>query len=91
MRKIYQHISFIKGLDFGQLTTGPHLDAHQKYDLLGVVEHHGSHRSGHYTALCLNQPTTSWLHFDDTIVKETTAAKVENASVYVLFYAAEAR
>ena len=90
--KVYQHVSFpIKGLDLGQLTTGLHLDAHQKYDLHGVAEHYGSHRSGHYTALCLNQPTTSWLHFDDTIVKETTAAKVENASAYVPFYAAEAR
>ena len=58
------------------------------YDLYGVMEHHGSQHSGHYTAYCFSQPAASWFFIDDTQVKEITAARVGNSTAYLLCYSA---
>ena len=89
-RKAHAHVSFpLRDLDMSQLAIGPHPDTHSLvYDLYGVVEHHGSQHSGHYTAYCFNQPAASWFLIDDTLVKESTAARVRDATAYLLCYSA---
>ncbi|XP_037092293.1 ubiquitin carboxyl-terminal hydrolase 11-like [Pollicipes pollicipes] len=90
MRKAHGHVSFpLRDLDFSQLSIGPHPETHSLvYDLYAVVEHHGSPHSGHYTAFCFNQPAARWFFVDDVMLKETAAAKVKDASAYMLCYAA---
>ncbi|KAF0314057.1 Ubiquitin carboxyl-terminal hydrolase 8 [Amphibalanus amphitrite] len=89
-RKAHAQVSFpLRDLDLSQLAIGPHPDSHSLvYDLYGVVEHHGSQHSGHYTAYCFNQPAASWLFIDDTVVKESSAASVRDATAYLLCYSA---
>ena len=90
MRKTHGHVSFpLRDLDLSQLAIGPNPRSHGLvYDLCGVVEHHGSQRSGHYTAFCFNQPTARWFFMNDTTVKETSAVKVKEATAYMLCYVA---
>ncbi|XP_043188368.1 ubiquitin carboxyl-terminal hydrolase 11-like isoform X2 [Amphibalanus amphitrite] len=87
-RKAHAQVSFpLRDLDLSQLAIGPHPDSHSLvYDLYGVVEHHGSQHSGHYTAYCFNHPAASWLFIDDTVVKESSAASVRDATAYLLCY-----
>ena len=89
-RKTHSQVSFpLSDLDLSQLVIGPHPDTHgMVYDLYGVVEHHGSQHSGHYTAYCFNQPAASWFFINDTQVKESTAARVRDATAYLLCYSA---
>ncbi|XP_063424439.1 ubiquitin carboxyl-terminal hydrolase 20-like [Mytilus trossulus] len=56
------------------------------YDLTGVICHHGSDGSGHYTAYCLNYVNEQWYEFDDTYVTEVDINQVMNCEAYVLFY-----
>ena len=88
-RKAYGQVSFpLRDLDLGQLVIGRHPDFHGlTYDLYGVIQHHGSHRSGHYTAFCYNKPAERWFLADDSTVKETTTDRVKDASAYILCYA----
>jgi len=59
------------------------------YELTGVVLHHGTAGSGHYTALVRpNVSAVSWFLCDDsrvTSVPETDAFKYRSEA-YVLFY-----
>ena len=50
------------------------------YNLYGVVEHHGSQHSGHYTAYCFNQSAANWFFINDTVVKESPARSVRDAN-----------
>ena len=87
-QKIDTRVSFpLQDLDLSQLAADPCSGPRSMiYDLYGVVEHHGSHHSGHYTAYCLNQPAGRWLFTNDSNVQECTAAKVKDATAYILFY-----
>ena len=87
-RKDYAQVAFpLRDLDLSQLAIGPHPGSHSMvYDLYGVVEHHGSQHSGHYTAFCFNQAAASWFSTNDTIVRESTAARVKDATAYLLCY-----
>ena len=77
-RKAHSQVSFPPSdLVPSQLAIGLHPDTHgMVYDLYGVVEHHGSQHSGHYTAYCLNQSAASWFFISDNQVKKGTAARV---------------
>ena len=90
VRKVNGHVSFpLRDLDLSQLVIGPHPHSHGLvYDLCGVVEHHGSQQSGHYTAFCFNQPVARWFFMNDKTVEETSTAIVKKANAYMLCYTA---
>lgn len=90
------------------LDLGPYLDHRspkkddQMYRLVGVVEHSGSMRGGHYIAYVRggdrrhrgrrsedeNRRTTHsvWFYASDTLVRETTLEEVLRCEAYLLFY-----
>ena len=57
-----------------------------RYDLTGVVCHHGTSGGGHYTAYALNPSNEEWYEFDDSSVTRVEPAAVLAAEAYVLFY-----
>ena len=57
-----------------------------RYDLVGVICHHGTAGGGHYTAYALNNIDQEWYEYDDSYVSKVEAATVMNAEAYVLFY-----
>lgn len=89
VRKIQDHVSFpLRDLNLSQLTCESETSSHGPvYDLCGLVEHHGSHQTGHYTSFCFNRPAAKWFLNDDTAVKESSATKVKKATAYLLCYA----
>ncbi|VDM18701.1 unnamed protein product [Hydatigera taeniaeformis] len=56
------------------------------YDLYGVINHHGSVQSGHYTAYCLDSTDHRWRNFDDSRVTELSDSEIVTRAAYVLFY-----
>ncbi|KAH3679964.1 hypothetical protein WICMUC_000707 [Wickerhamomyces mucosus] len=77
----------------------PHGGQTIKYKLFGAINHYGTLKSGHYTAITnknlnhdLNEP--DWYYFDDEVVKATNhgsfsekdQAHMSSSDVYVLFY-----
>ena len=57
-----------------------------RYDLIGVICHHGTAGGGHYTAYALNNRDQEWYEYDDSCVTKVEPATVMNAEAYVLFY-----
>ncbi|KAG5682111.1 hypothetical protein PVAND_011490 [Polypedilum vanderplanki] len=89
--KIDLQIKFpIQALDLTKfvLNNGPETrrsNSNSIYDLAAVIVHHGSGTSnGHYTAYA--NTNGSWLHFNDSSVKEVTEQVVANCKPYILFY-----
>lgn len=75
----------LRDLDLSQVVFGPpQFSGGLVYDLYAVVLHHGSAQTGYYTAFRCNLPEARWYHTYDTYVKEMPAAKVKNASTYML-------
>lgn len=77
----------------------PHMGTAVHYKLFGVVNHHGTLKSGHYTSITnknldhdLINP--NWYYFDDEVVKSTNHGSynghdhthMSSSDVYVLFY-----
>ncbi|EUB63006.1 Ubiquitin hydrolase [Echinococcus granulosus] len=56
------------------------------YDLYGVINHHGSVQSGHYTAFCFDLADNKWWNFNDSRVTELSEAEIPTRAAYVLFY-----
>jgi len=62
------------------------------YNLYAVSNHMGSTGGGHYTAHCNISPSRgadSWFTFNDSNVRQTSAAGIGGPSAYVLFYTQE--
>lgn len=55
------------------------------YDLRAVTLHHGSLKSGHYTAV-VQKPGQGWLYFDDANVCPVKDQAAVSKQAYVLFY-----
>lgn len=55
------------------------------YDLFGVVCHHGTLNTGHYTCM-MKTSSGRWFHFDDAVVTTISANKVKQKNAYLLFY-----
>ena len=58
----------VAGLDFEKKARGSR-DDRASYDLFGVVRHHGTRDSGHYTALCKSRFGAWWLCDDSRVSK----------------------
>ena len=71
------------GLDFERKARGS-AAGKSSYDLFGVVRHHGTRSSGHYTALCKSRFGSWWL-FDDSRVERHEGLVVDD-DAYVLGY-----
>jgi len=58
------------------------------YDLAALSKHIGSLGGGHYVAYCRSSQDGEWYNFDDGMVRQVSAAEVEEDKVgaYVLFY-----
>ena len=61
------------------------------YRLVGIVEHGGTMRGGHYVAYvrgpCLeNNVDNSWYYISDSSVRKATLEAVLNSEAYLLFY-----
>ena len=82
-KKISTFINYdVNDLDLRKYVIGPERSK-AVYNLYGVVEHWGSLRFGHYTALC-KTAQGKWMRFDDETCKDTDNAVVKDA--YLLFY-----
>ena len=89
-KKINTFIKFpLKNLDIGNHINKKNKETN-KYDLFGVVNHHGSLEYGHYTAFCKNYHDHKWYEYNDRIVKKIPPENEEdiivNKFAYVLFY-----
>ena len=82
-KKISTFIDYdINNLDLRKYVIGPDRSK-AVYNLYGVVEHMGSLRYGHYTALC-KTAQGKWMRFDDESCKDVDNCVVKDA--YLLFY-----
>ena len=82
-KKISTYINYdITNLDLRKYVIGPERSS-AVYDLYGVVEHMGSLRFGHYTALC-KTAQGNWLRFNDETCSSVDNCVVKDA--YLLFY-----
>lgn len=60
-----------------------------KYRLVGVVEHLGTMRGGHYVAYVRatkDSGDTVWYHVSDAYVREASLDEVLRSEAYILFY-----
>ena len=75
-------------LDLTDLVSGAQPEgAPPVYDLYAVSYHHGTARSGHYTACAKHTATGLWMQYDDARVSKVKASDVCTKDAYVLFYA----
>ena len=82
-KKISTFIDYdVDDLDLRKYVIGPERSK-AVYNLYGVVEHMGSLRFGHYTALC-KTPQGKWMRFNDEKSKDVDNTVVKDA--YLLFY-----
>jgi len=57
-----------------------------RYDLVGVVNHHGSMGGGHYTAFAWDVGFNCWIEYDDNVTTRVEEAVVKQSEAYLLFY-----
>lgn len=100
LSKLNGHVGFKEYIDLG-----PYMDCRSTerdsciYHLVGVVEHSGSMRGGHYVAYVRGgdrqrgrsdeesrRGHSVWYHVSDTYVRETTLEEVLSCEAYILFY-----
>ncbi|CAL4932430.1 unnamed protein product [Urochloa decumbens] len=60
-------------------------DTTQKYDLYGVVVHHGMYGRGHYVCY-IRSSVDDWYEFNDDKIRRSSEASVLDLSAYLLFY-----
>ncbi|KAK3864039.1 hypothetical protein Pcinc_030236 [Petrolisthes cinctipes] len=59
------------------------------YELVGVVSHHGTLSSGHFTAFCRSHNDPTWRHYDDNQVTHTSLQRVlADTDAFLLLYIA---
>ncbi|KAL4561133.1 hypothetical protein LXL04_033295 [Taraxacum kok-saghyz] len=88
LSKLNGHVSFKDTLDLK-----PYMDPScckekegYRYKLVGVVEHLGSMRGGHYVAYVKGDGV--WYHASDAYVRHTCLEEVMRCEAYILFYEA---
>ncbi|OVA12789.1 Ubiquitin carboxyl-terminal hydrolases family 2 [Macleaya cordata] len=97
LSKLSGHVSFGETIDLR-----PYMDPRSvekdtyDYRLLGVVEHSGTMRGGHYVAYVRGQKSrgkteedngsSTWFHASDAHVREVSLTEVLRSEAYILFY-----
>ena len=85
--KISSKVTFpLVDLDMGTWLHQDCISRESKYDLVGVICHHGTAGGGHYTSYALNNQDQEWYEYDDSCVSKVEPSTVLNAEAYVLFY-----
>lgn len=85
--KISQHVAFpLTGLNLQPFLHRDCVSEVRQYALYGVICHHGSVGSGHYTSMAQHPTTGDWYEFDDDCVTRVSAETVQRCQAYVLFY-----
>eukprot|EP00792_Barthelona_sp_PAP020_P004064 TRINITY_DN1861_c0_g1_i1.p1 TRINITY_DN1861_c0_g1~~TRINITY_DN1861_c0_g1_i1.p1 ORF type:complete len:855 (-),score=205.54 TRINITY_DN1861_c0_g1_i1:10-2541(-) len=62
------------------------LNMNYKYELYGVIQHHGSTAGGHYVAAAKNSINNKWYDFNDSSTSFASKNDIVSDSAYVLFY-----
>ncbi|KAI3965946.1 hypothetical protein MKX01_010903 [Papaver californicum] len=97
LSKLSGHVSFEETIDLR-----PYMDPRSvekdeyKYSLLGIVEHSGTMRGGHYVAYVRGDKSrgkkeednegSTWYYASDSHVREVSLAEVLHSEAYILFY-----
>jgi len=83
--KIQHLVGFEEKLDFN-----PHMAVKGEpliYELIGVIEHRGSHKAGHYIAFTRGE--AAWNRCDDTNISPVALHDVLKCQAYMLMYRAK--
>ena len=89
LRKNNQKIEFpLKDLDLSRYCYGYNSKAPKKFDLIGVCNHTGNLRGGHYYAYTYCNDG-NWRNFNDKYVSIINPDSVITNAAYVLFYRAQ--
>mmetsp|Transcript_33947 Transcript_33947/g.96181 ORF Transcript_33947/g.96181 Transcript_33947/m.96181 type:complete len:1242 (+) Transcript_33947:377-4102(+) len=99
LQKISGALPFDFDLDLAPFCdpAGPAMKDGARYELVGLVEHSGTLRGGHYiayvrrTAEVAHAPDddrypANWYYASDTLVRKVDRSEVENAEAYMLLY-----
>ncbi|MCL7028372.1 hypothetical protein MKW94_023828 [Papaver nudicaule] len=97
LSKLSGHVSFEETIDLR-----PYIDSRSvgtdeyKYCLLGIVEHSGTMRGGHYVAYVKGDKSkgrkeednegSTWYYASDSHIREVSLAEVLRSEAYILFY-----
>ncbi|KAI3853771.1 hypothetical protein MKX03_001212, partial [Papaver bracteatum] len=97
LSKLSGHVNFEETIDLR-----PYMDPRSvekgeyKYSLLGIVEHSGTMRGGHYVAYVKGDKSrgkkeednecSTWYYASDSHVREVSLAEVLRSEAYILFY-----
>jgi ubiquitin C-terminal hydrolase len=86
-QKIHTKVAVDQILDMQSLFSeeSPEKTAITKYELRGVIDHHGGSRGGHYTAQVKEPVSSNWVIFDDESVLPIAQPHF-GESTYILFY-----
>ncbi|GMH20290.1 hypothetical protein Nepgr_022131 [Nepenthes gracilis] len=91
LSKLSGHISFKEMIDLGPFMNPRRIERGDYiYQLIGVVEHSGTMRGGHYVAYVRggdrSRGKPTWYHASDTYVRVTSLEDVLRSEAYILFY-----
>ncbi|XP_019180959.1 PREDICTED: ubiquitin carboxyl-terminal hydrolase 2-like [Ipomoea nil] len=95
LSKLSGHVDFKYTIDLKPYIDPSRLEKEAyKYRLLGVVEHSGTMRGGHYVAYLRGKKNTSqtengdfvWYYASDAYVREVSLEEVLRSEAYILFY-----
>ncbi|XP_078432554.1 ubiquitin-specific protease 2 [Wolffia australiana] len=99
LSKLSGHVSFQETLDLRPYMNSRSREGEKSsyYRLVGVVEHEGSMRGGHYVAYVRGEKSqmgnmskeghgSGWFYASDALVKEVSLTKVLQSEAYLLFY-----
>lgn len=92
LMKLSGHVGFKDVIDLSQYIDKRCTDDDEyKYHLLGVVEHEGTMRGGHYVAYVRvpnnsSKPGFVWYHASDAHIREVSMEEVLRSEAYILFY-----
>jgi ubiquitin C-terminal hydrolase len=89
LRKNSQKIEFpVKTLDLTKFCSGYSTNSPRKFNLVGVCNHNGNIRGGHYYSYSLCHDG-KWRQFNDKYVSEISENNIVTDAAYVLFYRAQ--
>ncbi|CAA7404725.1 unnamed protein product [Spirodela intermedia] len=91
LSKLNGHVSFQETLDLRPYMNSRSRDVQGcSYRLVGVVEHEGSMRGGHYVAYVKGERAPehgpAWFYASDGLVREVSLPEVLQSEAYILFY-----